>query len=155
MTSNAVKLLQEALAASKRGSTPASNAVKQLTNEQIAEQLQTTEIQAISSKKDQIQEETDEEILKGNIKTSLASIVANFSDKELVSKDVRYVLGILQSYPVLKEILQPQDIGIMVKGLQQCYGSQVKRAESTASKTRKKASDVADVSSILDGLGIQ
>ena len=159
MNSAAIKSLQAALQQAKTAvAIPPKEQTKQLTEAEIAEKLRTTELQNIQGRKtEQIQEQTQEEsedILKGNIKTSLESIINNMQNKDLVSKDFRYILSTLQKHPTLKQILLPEDVGVMVKAIQVCHSSQIKKAQATSSKKRAQDQTVNEISDMLSGMGI-
>ena len=95
------------------------------------------------------QPEKLQEAVVADVKKSLALLADNINNKELVGQAVKSVLSDLQKHDFLRDILQPEDLGLMVRGLRESYGRAVQ--QKTERKKKTTATNAA-VDSILNDL---
>ena len=85
-----------------------------------------------------------------NIKEALKILEDSLDDKELVSDAVRYIFQHVQQHPFLADMLAPEDIGLMVRGLRNSYASVVAKKSE---RSNKRATNAAKVDEIAKELG--
>lgn len=102
------------------------------------------------------QPETAEPDATQNFKENLALLQAAFGqDKDAVAANVRNCMVYLQDHPELRDILQPEDVQIMVRGLRTSYSgiSSAKRNKKTTKVATNK--DVDEVVDLLSGFELK
>ena len=82
------------------------------------------------------------------IREALNILEANITDKDLVAQSVRNVMLSLSTDPNLKDLLAPEDIGIMVRGLRESYGVAIVKKDGR----RKKRDDAKVTQNEVDDL---
>jgi hypothetical protein len=95
--------------------------------------------------------EYSEEAVK-SIKNSISIIQQNLDNKELVGQAVVNVLALLKQHEFLRGILEPEDLGTMVRGLRVSYGVAVAQKQARAKKTKATNAEVDEAMSMLKGM---
>lgn len=97
-------------------------------------------------------EKFKEETIK-KLKENLKKLEDNIGDKEFVTDAISFIMKSLRQHDFLKDIMKPQDIGLMVRGLRESYGVVIKKKETRAKKVtekQQKESELLDKLSELD-----
>src|SRR5258708_4410470 len=56
---------------------------------------------------------------------SVDLLIANIENKEIVGQCIRHIMQTLQTNPQFKSILQPKDLGLMVRAIRVSYGTAI------------------------------
>ena len=96
---------------------------------------------------------TQEELEEWN--TCFGILKDNINNKEMVGNAIRIVMTKIQEQERYREILAPDDIGLMVDGLRNSYGVALNIKQGKASKRAQKAKLVDDVAANLGDLEIK
>ena len=81
---------------------------------------------------------------------SLLMVVEGLENRELLGQAVQHTMMFLQEHPALCEILAPENIQILVRGLRESYGVQV---ANKTEKQEKKAKKNEELNGLMDQLG--
>lgn len=83
-------------------------------------------------------------------KAGIQLLKDHIDDKDLITDAIRNVLGMLKAHDFLKGHLLPEDMGLMVRGLRNGYGTVIQKKQT---KQRKRSASNEEVDKILDNLG--
>ena len=88
------------------------------------------------------------------IKNALEILKNSLDDPDLVSEAIKNILTHLQEHPFLSDILAPEDLGMMVRGLRKSYGITIAKKKGKAKKKAANQADVDEVASMLSDMVI-
>jgi hypothetical protein len=84
-----------------------------------------------------------------DIKRSIEMIADNLTDKDMVAQTICYIMQSLQQHPTMVDMLAPEDIGMMVRGLRESYGSTIQVKEVKREKKTTKSKKLDEISGLL------
>lgn len=117
-------------------------------SDNVVSHAATTQAPALDKYQHADQPENAEPDATQMFKENLALLEASFgSDKEAVAANVRNCMVYLQDHPELRDILQPEDVQKMVRGLRTSYSG---IASSKRNKTKKKVQTSKEVDEMVD-----
>lgn len=90
--------------------------------------------------------------IEEDLKRSLDIIKLQFEDRALVGQAIPHIMRSLQENPNLRALLAPEDIGLMVRGLRECYGVAVTVKVEKKAKKETVAKEKSEIGKELDGL---
>jgi hypothetical protein len=87
------------------------------------------------------------------LRQALGTLVQSFENKELVGSAVTYVMQTISANPHLKDNIQPDDIGLMVRGLRMAYGTVIVKKQQGQEKKRVKQESLNEIDELMSGSG--
>jgi len=95
------------------------------------------------------QPETYDNTVLGKIKESLALVKDNINDEQIVGDAIYNLMQQMKEEPALADMLEPEDYGIMSRGLRESYHIVVTVKETKAKSKTKSALKVDEVTALL------
>lgn len=96
---------------------------------------------------------SDEEVQ--DLREALDIVVNNIEHKDLVGDAMRNVMQMIAANPNLKDLMMPQDIGIMTRALRINYGVLIEKKTERSTKTSQAKKDVKEVADMMENMGIK
>lgn len=88
-------------------------------------------------------------------KAAVKTVHEHVDDKGLIGDAIKNVLSMLEEHDFLKKIVQPQDIGMMVRGLRENYGVVIQKKQTRTTKRRAGAEEVEKIMADLSDIEIE
>ncbi len=84
-----------------------------------------------------------------DIEQSIRILQGSFENPELVGNAINSLVGKIQEHDFLKDILAPEAMGLMVRGLRESYGITIRKKSKTQKKREQRIKDQAEVDELL------
>jgi len=89
------------------------------------------------------------------IQAALETLKNSIDQPEIVGQALRSIMHDMQTNPNLVDLLAPEDIGLMVRGLRESYGVAIAKKQQYKSKRKRTEEEVDNTIDELKGLGIE